>query len=71
MIKKIIKIILLLFCMFLIFSFSSDNGVESSKKSDGSIIRVYEYITKKKLPKVGFVTYDSDANEFDYIILLE
>ena len=32
---------------------------------------IYEYITKKKLPKVGFVTYDSDANVFDYTNFLE
>lgn len=49
MIKKIIKIILLVLCMILIFSLSSDNGEASSNKSDGTIIRVYQYITKKKL----------------------
>ena len=49
MIKKIIKIVLLLLCMILIFSFSSDNGSNSSKKSDGLIIRIYQSITHNKL----------------------
>ena len=49
MIKKIIKIILLLCCMILIFSFSQDNGNKSSTKSDGMIIKLYQTITNKKL----------------------
>ena len=49
MIKKIIKIILVLLCMFTIFSFSSDNGGESTNKSDRTIVKIYQFITNKKL----------------------
>ena len=38
--KKIIKGIVVLLCMMIIFFFSTDNSVESTKKSEGVIIEV-------------------------------
>lgn len=49
MIKKIIKLLIVLFCMFTIFSFSSDNNIESNKKSDGVIIRTCRLFLRKDL----------------------
>lgn len=51
MVKKIIKMIIVLICMFTIFMFSSDNDVESNKKSDGVIINAYKIFTRKSLSK--------------------
>ena len=42
MIKKTVKLILIIFWMGLIFSFSSDNADQSNKKSDGIIITMVE-----------------------------
>ena len=47
--KKIIKFILIILCMLLIFSFSSDTATESSKKSDGTIVKVSEMLIGRKL----------------------
>lgn len=44
MIKKIIKFILVILCMLVIFLFSSDNGTESSLKSDGIIVKISEIL---------------------------
>ena len=49
MIKKIIKLILILLCMISIFLFSSDNGEESTEKSDGLIVRISEFLVGHKL----------------------
>ena len=49
MISKVIKIILIIFWMGLIFSFSSDTGSVSTKKSDGLIINVIESIYNREL----------------------
>lgn len=49
MIKKIIKFLLVLIIMFIIFSFSSENDVKSTKRSDGLIIRTTEFIINRKL----------------------
>ncbi len=49
MIKKIIKILLVVFFMSIIFLFSSDTGEESSKKSDGIIIHTVEILLGRKL----------------------
>ena len=49
MIKKIIKLIIVIFIMSIIFLFSSDNGEVSSKKSDGVIIRGVELVIGRKL----------------------
>lgn len=49
--KKWIKLILIIICMGVIFSFSSDNAVDSTKKSDGLIIRVSSILSKDKLTK--------------------
>ena len=49
MIKKLIKLLLIILCMFMIFSFSSDNGVESTKKSDSIIITITEKFIGREL----------------------
>jgi len=49
MIRKILKGVLVAFWMSLIFYFSMDSGVESTKKSDGIIIRTTEAILHRKL----------------------
>lgn len=42
--RKVIKFILIIICMITIFSFSSDNGSKSTKKSDGVIIKYISLI---------------------------
>lgn len=49
MIKKIIKVVLIIFWMGVIFAFSSDNGEASTEKSDSIIINVYQIFNKKEL----------------------
>lgn len=49
MIKKLIKLLLIILWMGLIFSFSNDSGVVSTKKSDGFIIRTVETILGRDL----------------------
>ena len=49
MIWKILKIFFVLFWMGLIFYFSMDSGIESTKKSDGIIIRTSEILLRRKL----------------------
>lgn len=49
MLRKIIKIILLVIWMGVIFSFSSDNGTESKKKSEAVIVKTHEAITHEQL----------------------
>ena len=49
MIKKIIKFLLVLIIMFTIFSFSNENDVKSTKRSDGLIIRTTEFILGRQL----------------------
>lgn len=48
-IKKVIKIILVLLCMIMIFSFSSDEGDISSKKSDSMVIYISEMVTRRNI----------------------
>ena len=49
MLRKIFKILLALSFMVLIFDFSNDNGVESSNKSDGIIIKSIQIVFKHNL----------------------
>lgn len=49
MTRKLIKICLVLFCMGIIFYFSSDNGEESTLKSDGIIVSITEFLLNKKM----------------------
>lgn len=49
MIKKIIKLLLVLIMMSIIFSFSGENDVKSSSRSDGLIIRTTEILLNRKL----------------------
>ena len=46
---KFIKLILIILCMMLIFSFSSDNADTSTKKSDSVIVRTCEVLIGRKL----------------------
>lgn len=52
MVKKAIKLLLVISWMGLIFSFSNDTGVASTKKSDGFIIQSIELIFGRKLSSV-------------------
>lgn len=47
--RKIIKIILVVLWMGLIFMFSNDTGVASTKKSDGVIVRTVQRIIRRDL----------------------
>ena len=47
--RKIIKIILIVLWMGLIFMFSNDTGVASTKKSDGVIVRTVQKIIRRDL----------------------
>ena len=49
MLRRMIKFILIVLCMLLIFSFSTDNSEESSSKSDGLIVKISEIFTGRKL----------------------
>ncbi len=49
MIRKVIKIILVLLWMMMIFLLSNEEAVQSSKKSDGLIVRSVELFTGKSL----------------------
>lgn len=49
MVRRIIKLLLIIFWMGLIFSFSNDSGSVSTKKSDGFIIRAVETIIGREL----------------------
>ncbi len=49
MIRKIIKLIIVVLCMAIIFSFSTDTGTESNKKSDGVIISICKTFIKHDL----------------------
>lgn len=49
MIRKIIKLIIVILCMVIIFSFSTDTGAESNKKSDGVIISICKTFIKHDL----------------------
>jgi VanZ family protein len=63
MLKKIIKLILIVFWMGLIFSFSADSGKVSTGKSDGLIIRVVETIMGRELN-------DSEKEKWiDYLVV--
>lgn len=50
--KKKIKLILILIWMFIIFLFSNQNGSESSKVSDGLIIKVANILVDEDLNQV-------------------
>ena len=55
--RKIIKIFIVLLCMIIIFSFSSDNDKASDKKSDGVIISVAKLIKRNNLSKKEKIKY--------------
>ncbi len=57
MISKILKASLILFWMILIFLFSMDTGIESSKKSDGFVIRMSELVLRRNLTEKEKNTY--------------
>ena len=49
MLRKILKLCLVLSWMVIIFSFSRDSGVDSTKKSDGVIVWISETLLNKKI----------------------
>lgn len=49
MLKKIVKFILIVIWLGIIFMFSADNSVESTKKSDSVAIKITEVVFGKKL----------------------
>lgn len=51
-VRIIVKIFIILLCMINIFSFSNDNGIESTKKSDSIILNIYYTFNNKKLSSV-------------------
>ena len=65
MYKKIIKIALVIVCMTIIFTFSSDTSYESTKKSNKIIITVAEMINKKELSQKEKDRY---INKFVFIV---
>ena len=77
MTKKIIKFILIIVVMTTIFMFSSDNGSESNKKSDGLIIKTAETffgkdlsdVEKNKIINKYFVPVRKSAHFFIYFLL--
>lgn len=62
---KIIKLTLIVLCMILIFCFSSDSAIESTKKSDGFIVKTTELILRRKL-----TTYEKEhyIEKFVFIV---
>lgn len=58
MLEKIIKIILIVAWMGLIFMFSNDTAVESSKKSDGFIIKTVQVVLERKLDSQEYINYN-------------
>ena len=63
--RKIIKLILLLGCMMLIFSFSMDNATESSNKSNSVIIWITENIFNNNYNEEEM---DDITNKYSFII---
>lgn len=51
MLKKGVKLFLIVICMITIFMFSSDDATKSTKKSDGVIIQVSNFLVGTKLSK--------------------
>ena len=58
MLEKIFKIILIVAWMGLIFMFSNDTAVESSKKSDGFIIKTVQVVLGRKLDSQEYINYN-------------
>ena len=58
MLEKIFKIILIVAWMGLIFMFSNDTAVESSKKSDGFIIKNVQVVLERKLDSQEYINYN-------------
>lgn len=77
MIKRGIKLILVIIWMGVIFMFSSDTAKESTKKSDGVIIKTIEVIFQRKLDdtekekytKYFIVPVRKTAHFFVYFVL--
>lgn len=63
--KRLIKIFLVIICMTGIFCFSSDSASTSSKKSDGLIIKIGEFVSKHRLN-----SYDAQlaVEKFSFIV---
>ena len=63
MIKKIIKLILIILWMGIIFSFSSESGDASTKKSDSLIIKFVETIKGRELSS------DEREDAINYLVI--
>ena len=57
MIIKIVKVFIVLFCMFTICMLSADDNNESNKKSDGLIIKACKILVRKDLSEKEQQTY--------------
>ncbi len=65
MIRKLVKLLLVLFFMIIIFSFSSENGKDSTKHSDSIITVVVESVFHRKLTTKEKEFY---IDKLDYIV---
>ncbi len=57
MLRKVIKFILVILCMFTIFMFSSDKDYESSKKSNSVILGIADMFSKGNISKTDKDNY--------------
>lgn len=57
MLRKVIKFILVILCMFTIFMFSSDKDYESSKKSNSVILGIADMFSKGNISKTDKNNY--------------
>lgn len=65
MLKKTVKLILIILLMITIFSFSSDNGDKSNKKSDGVIVFISKLFIDGDLEKKQKEEY---IENFSYVV---
>lgn len=77
MIIKIVKVFIVLFCMFTIFMLSADDNNESNKKSDGLIIKACKILVRKDLSEKEqqayidkYVTFVRKSAHFTIYLLL-
>lgn len=77
MIIKIVKVFIVLLCMFTIFMLSADDNNESNKKSDGLIIKACKILVRKDLSEKEqqayidkYVTFVRKSAHFTIYLLL-
>ena len=70
MIKRIVKLLLVIFFMSVIFLFSNEKSVKSTKRSDGVISFVHKIINiNKSITKIEIVIVRKSAHFFLYFCL--